>query len=703
MGQIAELLKKAKDGFSGLKVGGKYKENALIFIKEWLTNPEFIDYVPQIEHIISRKDWDYLLDCFYQVIPFGTAGRRGEVGIGPNRINLWTVCSASQGHSQYLIKKYADSVNQRGIVIAYDVRIFLGNGHLNNDPKSPLINLSAKDLAEASARVYAANGVKVFIFDGIRTTPELSFAIRHLGAISGAMYSASHNPPDHNGQKVFDEYGGQLIPPYDENLVNEVTQNIKEIKFIDYNQGVREGMINLIGEEIDKEYVKAAARLSCSMARDIKIVYTPLHGCGITSVPKVMERLGFSVIQDSRTSNPSGKFENVTYNIPNPEVIESFDASLECAEKEGADILLNSDPDADRLGVMVKHKSEWVFLNGDQIYSILAGYIEEKTHNSRKTGIMIKTAPTTGLAVKICAANNIELIGDLLVGYKYIADVMNRLEKENRINDFLFAGEESYGYSSGNYIREKDACVGSIWLSELAAELKPQGKTIIDYLDEIYSKYGYFRNHQTEIRMLGAIGFENMHRIMDNLRKNSPAAYGKFKIKSVEDGWNRLPFISGTDKVSKNMLVFNIEPLISGVDSMRITIRPSGTEPKLKIYFEVGSNPMPPEKLGEAKLLFESLTEELKREAMKYWYKIIGVDFPDRGFLLFWQLPLELKMKYFEIEPKIEALKEISDVAVRKKKLSEMLAFLGSGAINKVDKAFIAKNKVALKKYLGLN
>lgn len=697
-----ETLKDIKNGFACLKVGDKYKESALGHIENWLTDPEFKEYVPQIEHIISQKDWDYLLDCFYQVIPFGTAGRRGEVGAGTNRINLWTVCSASQGHSQYLIKKYGEVANKRGIVIANDVRIFLGNKHLDGNLKSPLTNLSARDLAVASARVYAANGLKVFIFDDIRTTPELSFAIRHLGTVAGAMYSASHNPPDHNGQKVFDEYGGQLIPPYDEELVNEVTQNVKEIKSIDYEQAVKGGMINSIGNEVDDEYVKAAAGLSHSTARKVKIVYTPLHGCGITSVPKVMEALGFSVIQDPKTSNPSGRFENVTYNIPNPEVVESFDASLECARKEDADILLNSDPDADRLGAMVKHGGEWVFFNGDQIYSILAGYVEGKTRNHRKGGIMIKTAPTTGLAAKICAANNIELIDGLLVGYKYIADVMNKLERDGRIDELLFSGEESYGYSSGNYIREKDACTGAIWLSELAAELKPQGKTIIDYLDDIYSAYGYFYNHQTEIRLLGAIGFENMRKIMEDLRNDPPPSFGKFMIDSIEDGWNRLPFVSETDKVSKNMLVFHMKPPVPEVDSMRVTIRPSGTEPKLKIYFEVGVKPEGLDKLPQTKAMVASLADKFEKDAMKSWYKILGIDFPDRGFLLFWQIPLEDKMKYFQIESQIEQLKSEPDKELRKQKLFKLLSIFGSDPVGKIDKAFAAKNGATVAEYFNL-
>ena len=644
MDKISETIETVKSGFSTLKVGDKYKDNALIFIEEWLRNPEFGEYVPQIEHIIAQKDWDYLLDCFYQIIPFGTAGRRGEVGVGPNRINLWTICSASQGHCQYLLKKNGAAAEERGIVIANDVRIFLGNRHLDANLKTPLTNLSARDLAEAAAEVYAANGMKVYIFDGIRTTPELSFTIRHLKAAGGAMFSASHNPPDHNGQKVFDEYGGQMIPPFDEELVNEVTQNVTEIKRVNYRDGLKSGSIVIIGADVDKEYFKAAAGLSHSDARGAAMVYTPLHGCGITSVTKVMTLLGFPIKEDPKTSNPSGRFENMTYNIPNPEVVESFDASLEYAKAQDVDLLLNSDPDADRLGVMVKHKGEWLFLNGDQICSILAGYVEGKTRaRGDRKRIMIKTQVTTDLMVRICVANGIDLIDGLLVGYKYIANEMNKLEFQGRIEEFIFGCEESYGHTSGNYIREKDACTGAIWLSELTAELKGEGKTIIDYLDDIYVKYGYFYNHQTEIRLLGAAGFENMRKIMDSLRSNRPTSFGKFEIESTEDGWNRLPFVSETDKVAKNMLVFHIKPSAPGVDSIRATIRPSGTEPKLKIYFEVGTKPLAEAALPQTKKTIGAMAAEFEKEAMKSWYRSLASNFPNGDFCCFGRSPSRIK------------------------------------------------------------
>ncbi|TXH07100.1 MAG: phospho-sugar mutase, partial [Candidatus Moraniibacteriota bacterium] len=230
--EVTRLLEKAKAGFNTVNVGATYKESAMVSLETWLTKLEFQKYQPQIEHMIESGYWDYLLDCFYQVIPFGTGGRRGEVGIGPNRINPWTIQASAQGHSQYLIKQYGEEAKKRGIVLAYDVRQFFTNKYFNDALDNPVRNLNCKDLALAAATVYSANGIKVFLFNSFRTTPELSFAIRYLKAVSGDMFSASHNPPEHNGKKIYDEFGGQLIAPFDEQLVNEVTQNVVNINTI---------------------------------------------------------------------------------------------------------------------------------------------------------------------------------------------------------------------------------------------------------------------------------------------------------------------------------------------------------------------------------------------------------------------------------------------------------------------------------------
>ncbi len=696
------LIAKTEKGFSTLKVNPVYTKAALGFLEDWLEGEDYKDYRPQIEQLIAKEQWNYLLDSFYQIIPFGTGGRRGEVGVGPNRINPWTIQASAQGHSQYLLKKYRDDVKKRGVVFAYDTREFSGNKYLDDNLLNPVKSLTSKDLAVAAARVYAANGIKVYIFDGIRTTPELSFAIRHLGAAAGDMFSASHNPPSHNGKKVYDDLGGQLTPPDDEDLVVEVTQNVEAIKEIPYEEAMGQGLIQEIGALVDDEYIKAATSISLSEERDLKIVYTPLHGCGITSVYVALQKLGFDVMADPKTSNISGKFENVTFNIPNPEVIQSFDTTLKYAKENEADIILNSDPDADRIGIMVKHQGNWVFVNGNDIAAILSEYaIEKRKDQTNGKLTIVKTTVTTNLIKKICEKNQVDLIGELLIGFKYIAGAMNELEAKGDIDGFLLGCEESHGYLAGNYARDKDAVTPAVWLSELAAELKKKSETLIDYLDRIYAKYGYFRNYLTEVRLLGVSGKEKIDATQASLRKNPPQNFGEFEVEAFEDCMKREPIVSDTDRSAKDVLIFNLKAK-GGADTIKVTVRPSGTEPKVKMYFEIGTEAVAPEKLDELKENIDSLLHDLEKAVMLTCYKIIGVDFPDRGFLLFWQLPLDDKMKYFEIEPKIELLKKVEDKREREAELFKLISFLGSNPVEKMDDAFKAKYSVSVRDYLGI-
>lgn len=697
------LIETVKTGFSSLKVGETYKTAALAHIKSWLSEAQYAEYLPQLEHLIEAGHWDYLLDSFYQVIPFGTGGRRGEVGIGPNRINQITIQSSAQGHSQFLLKVYGEEAKSRGVVLAYDIRQFFTNKFFNDNLPNPVRNLKGVDLALAAAQVYAANGIKTYLFDDFRTTPELAFAIRHLKAVAGDVFSASHNPPEHNGKKVYDEFGGQLVPPDDEALVEEVTQRVTEIKTIPVEEAKKTGLLEIIGEAVDLAYIEAGASLSLSDARDIKIVYTPLHGCGVTSVQRVLERLGFQLQVDPSTQNPSGKFEHVTFNIPNPEVIQSFDTPLAFAKTIDADIILNSDPDADRIGVMIKHQGEWQFINGNEIAAILTEYViaKRKPALKGKRGVIIKTDVTTNLMTAICAKHDVEMIGNHLVGFKYIGQNMNELEKAGRMNEFLMACEESHGYIAGNYTREKDAVVPAIWLSELAAELKAKGETLIDYLNRIYATYGYFRNYLTEIRMPGAEGMSQIAQIQQAMRDNPPSAFGEYQLDRLEDWLDRQPIVSETDKVAKNGLVFHLKP-VGGTASMRITLRPSGTEPKIKMYYEIGSTPFAADQLATVRADIEKLLKAVEKAFMLSCYKILGVDFPERGFLLFWQLPLKDKLHYFEVEPDLVALKEQGTLAERLNKVEELLGFLGSNPVEKVDDAFKAEYGQGVRKYLGL-
>jgi phosphoglucomutase len=699
MKTTSELIDSVKNGFKTLKVDQKYKDLAITHIEKWLSSTEFSEYQPQLIHMINSESWDYLLDCFYQVIPFGTGGRRGEVGIGPNRINPWTIMSSAQGHSQFLIKQYGEDAKSRGVVLAFDVRQFFTNKFFNDELPNPVKNLDCKDLAIAATQVYTANDIKIYIFDAPRTTPELSFAIRHLKCVGGDMFSASHNPPEHNGKKVYDEFGGQLIPPDDEALVTEVTQNVQEIKTLDYEQAKNNGLIEIIGDEIDDAYIQAVANLSLSKSRNLDIVYTPLHGCGGTSVIKILQKVGFKVQSDPNTTNQSGKFENVTFNIPNPEVIQSFDSPLKFAKEQDADIILNSDPDADRIGVMVKNQGEWSFLNGNEIAAILTEFvISKRKQEVGENGVIVKTAVTTNLLTQIAQHHNMKIVGDLLVGFKYIGAIMNEMDQRGEIDNLLIACEESHGYIAGNYVRDKDAAIAGLWLAECAAELKEVNQTLVDYLENIYSKYGYFKNYLTEIRLPGAEGMSQIESIQKFFRDTQPKKFGEFEVESFEDWLDRTPIVSQTDKSSKNGLVFTFKPVI-GTTTMKITVRPSGTEPKIKMYFEIGSLPFDKKEMKTVVNKMQTLLEEFEKAFMMESYKSIGVDFPERGFLLFWQLPLTAKLKYFEIEDQIAALKN-ENQEKRKEMLDNLLSFLGSDPIQKVDNAFIKKYGESINTYL---
>ncbi len=701
------LLTKAGNGLNSLNVSKKYTDSALKWLKSWLTESDFKDYVPQIEHLIKSENWNFLLDSFYQVIPFGTGGRRGLVGVGPNRINPWTIQASAQGHSQYLIRQFGDDACRRGIVLTFDVRKYTQSGIYDDTRPNPVKDLDGRQLATAAAEVYSANDIKVYMFETVRSTPELSFAIRHLNAISGDMFSASHNLPTDNGKKVYDQFGGQLIPPEDQTLVDEVTGNVEEIKMMEFEKAKAGGLIEFVGEEVDNAYYEAAGRISLSNARDIKIVFSPLHGTGLTSVYPILKKLDFDVSLDPKTSNLSGAFEHVTFNIPNPEVIESFANSLPGAQKVNADMLISTDPDADRIGVMLKHRDSWQFLTGNEIGIILTNYAISKYASLGRlnpNSTIIKTDVTTSLMQKIADKNGVKTIGDLLVGFKYIADVMNRIEADGRIEDFIFGAEESHGYLTGNYARDKDAACAAIWLAEHAAELKVQQKSLLDDLNDIYASYGYCHNYLTEIRLLGARGMEQIAFIMDHLRDTKIDALEEFEVRQRLDRrqGDPQPHLSRTDTSARNILVYYFEdtPETAGI---RVTVRPSGTEPKIKMYFEVIGKPCAPEKLEQEKQDITAIRHRMEKAFMQYCYRLLDVTFPDRGFLLFWQLPLVDKLKYFEIEEDIAGLKQISDVGDRKSKLDNLLEFLGANPIEKVDRAFSKKFKMGILEYLGLN
>lgn len=706
MSEIAAIIEQVRAGFKTLDVSAEHQNEALKWLEIWLTDNIFRDYVLQIKYLIESEKWDFLLDAFYQVIPFGTGGRRGLVGIGPNRINPWTIQASAQGHAQYLIDQYGEEAKERGVVLGYDVRKYTQKGVYDDSLANPIMNLDGPQLAEAAAAVYAANSIKVYIFDGARSTPELSFAIRHLNAVSGDMFSASHNLPTDNGKKVYDQHGGQLIPPDDQSLVDEVTNNVKEIKIMNFGEAKENGLIAYVDEEVGKAFLEAVSNVSLSEERGVTISYAPLHGTGLGSIYPALQKLGFNVTLDARTSNPSGNFENVTFNIPNPEVVESFETSIPFAEEINADLIISSDPDADRIGVMARHHDSYEFVNGNEIGIVLTNYVISKYKAKGildTNSVVIKTGVTTSLIEGIAQENNIHCTGDLLVGFKYIGDEMNKLENNDRIQDFIIGAEESHGILTGDYCRDKDAAGAAVWIAELAAELKKSGKTLIDYLDEIYCRYGYCHNYLTEIRLLGAKGMEQIADIMTHFRDNPVESFGEFVVQEKIDRWEGepQPHLSITDTASRNVLIFKIGRL-ADTKTIKVTVRPSGTEPKIKMYFEVYGEPCDLENIDAEKQKIVEIRERLERAFMLYCYRLLGVDFPDRGFLLFWQLPLNDKLRYFEIEQEIIHLKSIEDQEIRKKELYKLLEFLGADPIEKVNDAFKEKYQESINEYLDI-
>ena len=700
------LVEKAKKGFETLDIPDGFKSDALEQLSNWLNEEMFAAYVPQIVHLIASEQWEFLLDSFYQVIPFGTGGRRGLVGVGPNRINPWTIQASAQGHSQYLTKAHGEAAQQKGVVLAYDVRQFSDTGNYDPDQPNPVKNLNCRQLAEAAAQVYTANGIKVYLFDSTRSTPELSFAIRHLGAISGCMFSASHNLPTDNGKKVYDQYGGQLIPPHDQDFVGEVTRHVSAIRTMELDTAGQKGLLAVIGSDVDDAYHAAVAALQLSQARGVKILYSPLHGTGLTSVYPILKSMGFDVHLDPATSNLSGAFENVTFNIPNPEVIQSFDTALPNADAIGADVIMSTDPDADRIGIMVRHHGEWKFLNGNEIGIVLCEYAIGQYRNKgwlTPNHVIIKTEVTSTLIDTIASINGIQCIGNLLVGFKYIGECMNQLEADGRQNDFILGTEESHGFLMGNYARDKDAAGAAVWLAERCSQLKAKGRTLVDDLDEIYAKYGYCHNYLTEIRLLGAKGIGRIKTIMDHLRSNEIPTVGEFTVAEKIDRWqgDPQPHLSRTDTSSRNVLILELDNL-PDTQNIRITVRPSGTEPKFKIYIEVLGRPFALKAIQAAKAEIVGIQERLERAFMDYCYGILGVDFPERGFLLFWQLPLDDKLKYFKIEEEIAGLKDVADSGARKQQLDDLLKFLGANPTQKVDRAFEARYGSGILAYLGL-
>lgn len=538
-------------------------------IEVWLTQPKYAQYKDDLEKMIADGRWKELEDAFFKVIEFGTGGRRGTTGIGSNRINRVTIGESAQALCEYAAE-HDPSAPEKGVVIACDTR------------------LSSPELSKYTAQVCAAAGFKTYLFESFRATPELSFAVRHLGAAIGIVISASHNPPADNGFKAYWSDGGQLVAPHDKGVLAKAA-NITQINEIEYDQAVADGAIVIIGQDVDEAYIAAATAQAEGNMRDVKIVYSPLHGAGQTNTLPLLKSAGFtdiSVVEDQMI--PDGNFPTVENNKANPEERAANDRAVAQMLAEGADIAITNDPDADRVGIMVRNGDEVVYLNGNQSAVLATDYVlSKKQQKSELNGkqYIAKTIVTTDMLTALADHYGVKMYGNMLVGFKYIGELI--LNKEDTDEEFVIGGEESYGLLKGDYARDKDGAVGALPLVEYAAELKAEGKTLFDRLLELFVEHGIYIERLDNVQSPGADGFERMQKIMRELRNNPPSHIQEQQVTAVLDytTLERKDLITGEvtpiDCISGNVFVLEL-----GDARRRITVRPSGTEPKIKFYVQ---------------------------------------------------------------------------------------------------------------------
>jgi len=533
-------------------------------VSVWLSG----NYDQVTKDAIANLQPDELADSFYRSLEFGTGGLRGIMGVGTNRMNKYTVGMATQGFANYLKKTYGDQ----------PVSVVIGHDSRNN----------SRFFAETTAGVFAANGIHVYLFEALRPTPELSFAIRNLGCKAGVVCTASHNPKEYNGYKAYWNDGGQLVPPHDKNVITEV-EAITSVDEVNWTGG--EANITIIGREMDEAYISMVKSLSVypeviHAEHNLSIVYTPIHGTGITLVPEVLSRFGFTnvhIVEDQAT--PDGNFPTVGY--PNPEESETMAMGLAMAKSLDADILLGTDPDADRVGIGVKnHKGEWVLMNGNQTAVLAFAYLIEARKAkgiAKPNDMVISTIVTTAMINEVAKQNGVACY-NVLTGFKWIAELIK--EKEANEN-YVIGGEESFGLMIGNEIRDKDAVSAVALLCEMAAYEKAKGKSLFDKMIELYMQYGFYYERLISITKKGMNGQKEIAAMMEGFRTSPPQAI---------DGSAVVEMLDYDMQTGKNLLsgeTWNLQLPKSNVlqfitaDGSKISARPSGTEPKIKFYFSV--------------------------------------------------------------------------------------------------------------------
>ena len=564
---------------------------------EWLNNPLFDANTKQELESIKGNEAE-IEDRFYKDLEFGTAGLRGVIGVGTNRMNKYTVTKATQGLASYIIKKNGQN---RGVAIAYDSRKM------------------SEEFSMETALCLNANGIKTYRFDSLRPTPELSYAVRELGCIAGIVITASHNPPEYNGYKVYWDDGAQIVEPIDKEIIEEVNNitDFSTIKTISYEEAKSKGLFNVIGEEIDNKYLAELKKLIVNkeaideMQKDIKIVYSPLHGTGGRLVKRILKEVGFeNVYVVKEQEEPDGNFPTVSY--PNPEDPKAFVLALDLAKKVDADIVLANDPDADRFGMYIKDTKtkEYVQFNGNMSGNLIAEYIlsqKKAKGDLPANGAIIKTIVSSNLTDAIAKEYGVKLFSTL-TGFKNIAKIIKDFETNNSYK-CLFAYEESYGCIIGTHARDKDGIVAVMTICEAAAYYKKHGLTLWDQMQKMYEKYGYYKEKTISITLKGAEGAVQIKKMMENMRNNPAKEVAGLKVISFGD-YQKHEIISANGEKSStglpksNVLYFDLEK------NSWVCVRPSGTEPKIKFYMGICG-----ENMEDADLKLNKLEEAMKKMA----------------------------------------------------------------------------------------
>ena len=551
----------------------------------------------EVQELLHQEDKTALIDAFYRDLEFGTGGLRGIMGVGTNRMNKYTVGAATQGLSNYLLKEFADK---------NDIKVVIGHDCRNN----------SRLFAEISADIFSANGIKVFIFESLRPTPEISYAIRKLGCQSGIMITASHNPKEYNGYKAYWNDGAQVLAPHDKNIIAEVNriESVKDIKF----EG-NKALIKVIGKEIDNAFIEEVKKFVLSPEaiernKDLKIVYTPIHGTGITMIPKALRAIGFTNIIDVPEQNViSGDFPTVK--SPNPEEPAALDLAIKRAIETDAEIVMASDPDADRIGTAIRdNEGNFILVNGNQTLALLLYYIITRRNELNKLtdkDYIVKTIVSTELISKIAQHNDLELY-DCYTGFKWIADIIRQNEGTK---NYIGGGEESYGFLAGDFVRDKDSVSACCIFAEIAAWAKDKGKTIYQLLEDIYLQFGYFKEVGISLVRKGKEGAEVIENMMKNFRSNPLSSLAGSNITLRKDFAKLEAFDALRDETlalemptTSNVLQYFTE------DGTKLSIRPSGTEPKIKFYIEVQCKVNNREELAEARLSAEDKINQIRQE-----------------------------------------------------------------------------------------